>query len=147
MTRQCVDERSSTRNITSQGYKYVVCKCVVPKILAGTKMSCRHLSFSGRPQVQTAKAPDLSDLVESPWSPFYVVSTKKDTQCVRRKAFLLFKEGHSWYSKKDVPCVQRRTFPCFRRRTFLVFKEGQFLVFEEGHSQTGKLVTSRKSWW
>ena len=53
-------------------------------------------------------------------TPFIIFPQQKhDIPCVRRRAFLVFEEGHSLCSKKDISCV--------RGRTFLVFEEGQSL--------------------
>ena len=45
--------------------------------------------------------------------------SKKDILCVRSKTFLVFEAGHSLCSKQDIPCVRSRTFLVLRRRHFV----------------------------
>ena len=73
--------------------------------------------------------------------------------CVRRRTFLLFEEGQFIVFEEGQSLCSKKDFPCVRRRTFLVFEEGQslcskkdipcvrrraFLVFDEGHSLCSK---------
>ena len=75
--------------------------------------------------------------------------SKKDIPCVRRRTFLVFEEGHSLCLKKDIPCVRRRTFLVFeekhslvRRRTFLVFEDDETPIF--GRTDLRKGVSEAK---
>ena len=60
--------------------------------------------------------------------------SKKDNPCVRRRTFFVFEEGHSLCSKKDIPCV--------RRRTFLVFEDDETPIF--GRTDLRKGVSEAK---
>ena len=59
--------------------------------------------------------------------------SKKDIPCVRRRTFLVFEEGHSLCSKKDIPCV---------RRTFLLFEDDETPIF--GRTDLRKGVSEAK---
>merc|ERR1711904_241295 len=59
----------------------------------------------------------------------YYLCSKKDIPCVRRKTFLAFYERHSLCSKKDIPCV--------RRKTFLVFEDDETPIFGRTDSRNG----------
>ena len=71
--------------------------------------------------------------------------SKKDNPCVRRRTFLTFEEAQSLCSKKNFPCVRRRTFLVFKEGYYLCSKKDipcvrrkTFLLFEEGHSLCSK---------
>ena len=64
--------------------------------------------------------------------------SKKDIPCVRRRTFLVFEDGHSLWSKKDIPYVQGQTFLVFEDKHSLCSKKDipsvrrmTFLVFED----------------
>ena len=64
----------------------------------------------------------------------YSLCSKKDIPCVRRRTFLVFEERHSLCSKKDIPCV--------RRKTFLVFEDDETPIF--GRTDLRKGVSEAK---